>query len=329
MNEKNTKKPLISVIIPIFNTDKYLNECAESVLNQTYTNIEVFLIDDGSTDNSPSICDGFAKKDDRVHVIHKQNGGQSSARNVGLNQASGDYISFIDSDDWVKPDMYSTLINQIQLYDADIAVCSQYFYMGGNFTTSSICTDDTLAFSKKEEFYASLIGPKPSLRFELWNKLIKREIISEIRFKEGQVYEELFFDRMIFSRANIVVYVDKPLYVYRQSRPGNTNSIFKKNRLVKFQELDTFIRELQLIGNDDVVKKYQNYAADSAIHIYTLAFKHGADNESKKIIVENFEKYYNSYNAHSHRQICFHYFPNVYVFVISLLSRMKSFFTKY
>lgn len=115
--------PLISVIIPVYKVEKYIVKCVESILAQTYRNLEIILVDDGSPDNCPGICDEFAALDTRVRVIHKDNSGVSDARNIGLNVAKGEYIGFIDSDDWIAPNMYETLLASIIKYDADIAVC--------------------------------------------------------------------------------------------------------------------------------------------------------------------------------------------------------------
>ena len=115
---------LISVIVPIYNVEKYLDRCVDSIINQTYKNLEIILVDDGSPDNCLAICDSWAEKDRRIKVIHKENGGVSSARNSALDIASGDYIGFVDSDDWIEPDMYEILIKNAKKYDADISRCA-------------------------------------------------------------------------------------------------------------------------------------------------------------------------------------------------------------
>ena len=118
------KNPLISIIVPIFQTEKYLEKCILSIIFQSYHNLEIILIDDGSTDTSPDICDKYVAMDPRVKVIHQKNTGLSQARNVGLRQASGDYIGFVDSDDWIEPNMYEVLMSALKITDADIAICN-------------------------------------------------------------------------------------------------------------------------------------------------------------------------------------------------------------
>ncbi|MBO7334370.1 MAG: glycosyltransferase, partial [Lachnospiraceae bacterium] len=117
---------LISVIVPVFEVEKYLKECIESILNQTYTNLEIILVDDGSPDKCGEICEEYAKTDNRIIVIHHENKGLSSARNRGLDIATGDYIGFVDSDDKIAPDMFEILLNNLKQYDADISICGFY-----------------------------------------------------------------------------------------------------------------------------------------------------------------------------------------------------------
>ena len=129
--------PLFSIIIPVYNVEKYLNKCVDSVLNQTFTDFEVILVDDGSTDNCPAICDSYAEKDKRVKVIHKPNGGLINARKSGLEIADGNYIGFVDSDDWIEPEMYELFANMIKKYSPDM-VLSDFYFDNGNELTNSI-----------------------------------------------------------------------------------------------------------------------------------------------------------------------------------------------
>ena len=117
---------LLSIIVPVYNVKSYLKKCVESIINQTYTNLQIILVDDGSTDGSQDICDEFAQRDSRIVVIHKENGGLSTARNVGMDRAKGAYIAFVDSDDWLEPNMYEALISQLEKHEADIVACSFY-----------------------------------------------------------------------------------------------------------------------------------------------------------------------------------------------------------
>ena len=142
---------LISVIVPVYNTEKYLGRCVDSIINQTYTNLEIILVDDGSPDNSPAICDEYAKKDQRIKVIHKENGGLSSARNAGLDIAKGDFISFIDSDDWVEKDLFEVLVSLYGKTQAEIIASS--FVGDGNGQQESRNGADNFTEVTAEDYF--------------------------------------------------------------------------------------------------------------------------------------------------------------------------------
>ena len=125
MTKTLNREPKISVIVPVYKVEPYLRKCLDSIINQTYRNLQIILVDDGSPDNCGAICDEYASKDSRIEVIHQENGGVSAARNAGLKLAAGDYIGWVDSDDWIEPDMYAYMLENMQKYEADIAVCSQ------------------------------------------------------------------------------------------------------------------------------------------------------------------------------------------------------------
>ena len=129
--------PLISIIVPIYNVEVYIRNCVDSILGQSYENIEIILVDDGSPDNCGDICDEYGSKDKRIKVIHKKNGGLSSARNAGIDIATGDYLGFIDSDDWIESDMYESLYTALTSHKADISVCGRYIVEGSRITTIS------------------------------------------------------------------------------------------------------------------------------------------------------------------------------------------------
>jgi glycosyltransferase involved in cell wall biosynthesis len=156
--EVNKPLPLISIIVPIYNIAEYASECIQSLINQTYKNIEIILVDDGSTDHSPAICDEFAEQDERIKVIHKRNGGLSDARNAGLDVATGEYIGFVDGDDWVDEDMYETLYHLIYEHQADISICTHYTELP-NRTKVKYKSKKTKIFSSQKAI-ATLIEDK-------------------------------------------------------------------------------------------------------------------------------------------------------------------------
>lgn len=207
-------QPLISIIIPIYNVEPYLDRCINSILAQTYTNIEIILIDDGSSDNSPQICEDFARKDERVVVIHKKNGGQAEARNQGIDICKGDYISFVDSDDWVEPTYVDRLLKIAQNADADIAICELkrvYSYEDEKITQKNCLQNYTPNEAVRRLFFkreVSFIGPVC--------KIYKRHLFNSIRFPVGKFHEDEFFTYKVFDNATKIIYTSEILYYYYQ-----------------------------------------------------------------------------------------------------------------
>ena len=312
-------KPLISIIVPIYNVKDYLCQCVESLIRQTYDNLEILLIDDGSTDGCSEICDKYEKTDNRIKVIHKPNGGLSSARNAGLDIATGSYIYFIDSDDWIENNMLDFLSDKMAKNDADIVACGFY----NSFATSDILAtpefSDYIIENTPDIFYRMLPDSKNSIRFMVWNKLYKRDVIGDIRFLEGQIYEDLHFERCVMQRVNRLLAISEPFYHYRQCRPGNTSSLFKIQKLVKFEELDQYICYLEEIGIAEYVNGYIKYALDSAIEIYSNASMLKQNQKIKSLIFDNYKKYYKKNITISGKQkykyMFFRFFPNLYVFL--------------
>ena len=230
--EVNKPLPLISIIVPIYNIAEYASECIQSLINQTYKNIEIILVDDGSTDHSPAICDEFAEQDERIKVIHKRNGGLSDARNAGLDVATGEYIGFVDGDDWVDEDMYETLYHLIYEHQADISICTHYTELP-NRTKVKYKSKKTKIFSSQKAI-ATLIEDKIIQNY-IWEKLFKRELFTELRFPVGWSFEDIALCYKIFHKARKIVLLQTPKYHYR-TRPGSiTNSTrnpLKENKYI-------------------------------------------------------------------------------------------------
>lgn len=206
---------LISVIIPVYNVENYLHKCVESIIHQTYSNLEIILIDDGSTDLSSVICDELASTDERITVIHQKNAGLCSARNAGLDRANGRYIGFIDSDDWAAPDMYEYLYDGIQRHNADIVAC-RYFRVIPGKETSSRCDGETVCFTADEAIEE--IVNRFRLRSVFWNKLFRREIFDSIRFPEGHTFEGTYMMHEVFDQAKQIVMLGDPKYYYFKNK---------------------------------------------------------------------------------------------------------------
>ena len=211
---------MVSIIVPVFNAEKYLSKCIESLINQTYSNIEIILIDDGSIDNSKSICELYQKKDDRIVFVHKSNTGVSATRNYGLEIAKGQYIAFVDSDDWVHKEFIEQLRNAIDL-DADFAICYMNETNEREDLEFLIVNSSKMFLNKKEclkqMLYSSKVGGY------LCNKLFKKELITSI-LKEDIYYSEdfVFCAEYVLNTSKIAV-VDAPLYYYWQNLDSVTN----------------------------------------------------------------------------------------------------------
>ena len=236
-------KDKISVIVPVYNVEKYLEKCIWSIINQTYSNLEIILIDDGSTDNSGKICDEFLEHDNRIKVVHKKNGGLSSARNAGLDIATGEYIGFVDSDDWIDVNMYDNLFKVAKQENSDIIECNfQKVYDGKEEEVKIYNSFVINSFNNIEALKQHLNG-KYFYRC-VWNKLYRRILFKDIRFPEGKVAEDLFTTHQVFYKAKIVSHVNFVGYYYYMRCDGIMDkSDFRliKNTLEGMKEQHEFI----------------------------------------------------------------------------------------
>ena len=201
--------PEISVIVPVYKVEKFIYRCVESILNQTFSDFELILVDDGSPDSCPHICDEYAKKDSRVHVIHKQNGGLSDARNVGKEKATGNYITFVDSDDWIHEKYLERLYNACLCFDAEVSVCG--YFRTENKELNISAERFTVKTYSPEDFWCSLelnhaIAP--------WGKLYKRELDEGIQFPVGKLHEDVFTTHEYIFAAQKIAFFPAEMYYY-------------------------------------------------------------------------------------------------------------------
>ena len=247
------KDELISVIVPIYNVENYLGKCLDSIINQLYKNLEIILIDDGSTDNSGKICDQYRKKDNRIKVIHNCNEGLSCARNKGLNIANGSLISFIDSDDYLEPEMFLELKNNMDKYESDISMCNFYYEKNEKRSIKNNSYNGDFVVFGKDKFI-KIYEEFNSVSVYAWNKLYKKWIFDNIRFPEGKIYEYSKIICEILDKANRISYTSKPLYnyVYRKSSIGNS---FNINHFDKIESNNKKIEFFSKKGYYDLVLK--------------------------------------------------------------------------
>lgn len=205
---------LISVIVPVYKVEKYLDRCVKSIVNQTYRNLEIILVDDGSPDCCPAICDAWAEKDSRVKVIHKENGGLSEARNAGIEVSCGELIGFVDSDDWISIDMYQCLYETMKEDNSDVVACGvEMAWEDG--TPSRMLTKIGNCVLSKEEAMRAIIE-ESWLKQPVWYKLYKMELVRDISFPVGKYHEDVFWSYQVIGRANQVSVIDRTGYYYWQ-----------------------------------------------------------------------------------------------------------------
>ncbi len=219
---------LISIIIPVYNVEKYLNRCLESVINQKYRKLEIILIDDGSTDNSGKICDEYALKDSRIKVIHKKNDGVSVARNTGIKIAKGNYIGFVDSDDWIHPDMYKKLYQALIKNQADISCCKEIRCKNGVEKISKKFDNKITEYDQMQYIKKFFKINSQECIYYVWNKLYKRQIIDEEQYPINLISEDVVGTYKALVKSNKIVEINYPYYYYYYNPNSITSKAFSK-----------------------------------------------------------------------------------------------------
>ena len=222
MTEEGQTLPVVSIIVPVYNVKSYVGECVESLCRQTYTNLEILLVDDGSTDGSGEVCDEYAGRDERIRVIHQANRGLSGARNMGLDDARGEYIAFVDSDDLVSTNYVETLYELLMKYEADIAACA---YVKGTTEQLTDIREKVLSLDNVKEICMPSVkllkqwhGKYKQQETVAWNKLYCREVWNgrkKIRFPESRNHEDVLISHLVVQGAKTIVLTTEILYFYR------------------------------------------------------------------------------------------------------------------
>lgn len=240
------EKPLISIIIPVYKVEKYLEKCIKSVLSQTYKNLQIILVDDGSPDNCGNICDDYARVDNRIEVIHKANGGLSDARNVGLKAARGEYIGFVDSDDYVSNEMFENMYNTLVNNNADVSICNFYTVIDNKNIIKN--ADNGIEIYNKLEILKEILLDK-KIQSYAWNKLYKRELFEDIEYPIGKKYEDIGTTFYILEKCNKIVVSGSPEYYY----------LTRGDSIVNNNTEGTVIDYISLISDryDYIDKKYK------------------------------------------------------------------------
>lgn len=274
---------LISVIVPVYKVEKYLDRCVESIVNQTYKNLEIILVDDGSPDNCGAMCDSWAEKDSRIKVIHKENGGLSDARNAGMDAATGDLMGFVDSDDYISPDMYQLLYENILENNSDVSACGVQIVFEDDRPANLLTKDGNIVLNTGEAMKA--IIEESYLKQPVWYKLYKTELIKDIPFVKGKYHEDVFWSYQAIGKAKIVSVFDLPCYFYLQ-RDG---SIMGENYSLK--RLDALDAKCQRI--EYLKEKFPSLVSDARIDLFYSCLYLGQQallNSDKELETETFSK---------------------------------------
>ncbi len=255
--------PLISVIVPVYKVEAYLDKCVQSIVDQTYRDLEIILVDDGSPDNCPAMCDAWAKKDSRIKVIHQENAGGGAARNAGLDAAAGDWIAFVDSDDYLCADMYAHLAAWMEA-GADIAECG-YLSVTGDDAEFPQENPASRQYTAREAMQEHIYDR--TFRQLLWNKLYRREVIGNIRFPVGKQIDDEFFMYQVLGNARNLVHSGKICYAYRQQPGSVMHNLTPEKRLQAV--------EAKCLRHDYLQVRFPELIPDSLQNLWFTCLYHG------------------------------------------------------
>ena len=257
--EKN-ESDLISIVVPVYNVEKYIKKCIDSIINQTYQNLEIILVDDGSPDKCGEICEEYSKKDNRIKVIHKENGGVSDARNAGLEKATGEYIAFIDSDDYIDKNYISTLYNMCITNKAEIAQCS-FKRVTDNQIANEKDVENKIVNMSGIEAIKNIFKENYIEYTVAWNKLYKKSLFDNIKYPKGKLHEDEATTYKLFYEAKIVSVTNEKLYYYYIRQNSITNTKFSLRRLDYIEELEEQLKFFNDRNEEDIyLEVYYRYA---------------------------------------------------------------------
>lgn len=293
IKDKHEHSSLITVIVPVYNVELYLKRCLESIINQTYKNLEIILINDGSTDSSGIICDDFKNKDSRIKVVHQENRGQSVARNAGLRIAKGAYISFIDSDDWIELEMFDKLISLMISNDLEIIECD---IIPSNEDKESIKMPSDLVIENVSECLVRVIEKE---KFSVCRRIYKNELLEGISFIPDKLYEDLFYTIEVLRRIEKIGYFKYPFYIYYRERSDST--MRSSYNLKKLNSIDAgmFVVTNTMSFNSVVRKSANNYMVKFLSQHYNQLIdfpQYDPNNVHKKNIRKTIRQYYPNTN---------------------------------
>ena len=277
------KMPRLSIIVPVYKVEQYIHKCIDSILSQDFKDFELILVDDGSPDNCGKICDDYAKKDSRISVIHKENGGLSDARNFGIEAAKGEIIGFIDSDDTVDENMYKSMIDYMDENHLDVVCADTYIVRNENKRFNPRYKEDKI-WSHDEAINEILSG---RLDNAAWNKIYKRSVIADIRYPKGRIYEDVATTYKFIFNCQKVGYMCKPFYNYYKRKGSIVASAFnsksRNDNFIGYSERLEFAKK----NNLSCVKECEKQCLETALATMTAFYANNEDNKSDRFIGVN------------------------------------------
>lgn len=316
---------LISVIVPVYNVEKYLERCVESILNQTYTDLEIILIDDGSTDKSGEICDELQKKDPRIIILHKENGGQASARNIGLEICKGSWVCFIDSDDFIKEDYVEELYRLCKTYNVPISQCGAVRGKASDFPYENVEVNEVKW--KFNDMYTSSLRV---FRAVVWGKLIKAEIAKKYPFPVGKIYEDEGPSFKYIYDGRECVVTNKRMYYYYMS---SNSTLRNTNKRVNFDIVDIFEDRCKFLSEHKETELIDYTEKELCIRLmlnYCSAKKEKKNKEDRIKLIKLFKVHYHKVNwnlAFPQKEVValrfFYHMPRIFTFMENNLKIIK------
>lgn len=316
--EKVSIKPTISIIVPFFNLEFYIKKCIDSILQQTFQNFELIIINDGSTDKSGEICDEYANKDSRIRIFYKENGGVSSARNLGIKEARGEFIGFVDGDDWIYEDMFQNLYELCTDKNSDIAICNIFREINGevvNIEREEFINEMDNVEAMKQLFRGELY------KFSLWNKLYRKSCFENIKFPEGRIHEDLSTTYKLFANANKVVFTNYTGYIYVKRESSILTARYNEKRLdglYGWDEIIPFMNQNYSQLAEDFLACYVYWGVDNIYYILNQIENKNVKGQYLNRIQSYIRKYYKLLIMNNKLSLKYKYIITLFIFNVNL-----------
>lgn len=275
---KGRNMELISVIVPVYKVEDYLDRCVESIVNQTYKNLEIILVDDGSPDRCPAMCDEWAKKDERIRVVHVENGGAGKARNIGIGLATGQYISFVDSDDYLSELFFENMIHYFG-DRVDVVECDYICTLDDKCKLNKDTFDNSYRVSSEKAMELHILDT--AFKQVIWNKVYRRELVKNVRFPEGKTIDDEFWTYQIIGNSHELVHLNKSLYAYRQQNQSIMHEAFSWKRLEAIEAKVERLKYIEL-HYDKLVQVAKVNLWLTSLYLGQMSLNNLSHNECKK-----------------------------------------------